>query len=171
MLVVQNLQGKLTIERGVRLRGIHSEGISILRAQVSGGSSVINLLARVVDEESVSRREQRNGGRALIFSSIPDHASSGFDTHVGGQCIFLLVHAARGHHINRRWSNRERSVVPFEGHLLANLVIARGQGIRGDHGHASSGGGWVNGDRRGRGRLGLGLGSASVRASVCASCL
>lgn len=85
----------LTIQWGVRLGGVHPEDVTaVLGAQVSGAGGIADVFVDIVDDQSIRRGKQRNGGRFLVFSSIPHDASSLLHGHVGGERIFHSVETA-----------------------------------------------------------------------------
>lgn len=155
----------LTIEWGVSLGGVHPEDVTaVLRAQVSRARGITNVLAGIVDDQSIRCGKQRNGGRFLVFSSIPDDTSGLLHGHVGAERIFHRVETARSYDVDRRWRDRQGGVVPHEGDILADLVVGCGRGSGGDHGHTTSSGSRVNGDRGGGGSLAF----SRLRATCCA---
>lgn len=137
----------LTIEWGVRLGGVHPEDVTtVLRAQVSCARGIFDVLASIVDDQSIRCGKQRNGSRFLVLSSIPHNASGLLHGHVGAEGICHRVETARSHDVDCRWRDRQGGVVPHECHVLADLVVGCGRGSGGDHGHTASSGSRVNGD-------------------------
>lgn len=116
----------LTIQWGIRLGGVHPKYVTaVLRAQVSGACDIADFFIGIIDDQSIRRGKQRNGGRFLVFSSIPHDASSLLYGHVGRERIFHSVETARSHDVDCRRRDRQGGIVPHKCHILADLVVGR----------------------------------------------
>lgn len=148
---------ELTIQRRIRLRLVHAKRM-LHRCQMARLGNIINLRTGLLDDQCIRRcQERRRAGSGELFR-IPDNGGLG-EAHVAGNRVHGIVKCAGGQHVNRRGLNDERSVVPAEGHFVANLVVCcrrcRGFGEGGGAGPEA----WID---RGSLRLGLCLFSIIV---------
>lgn len=60
-------------------------------------------LLRVIDEERIGGRQQRDGCSLFIFACVPDDGSSGFHTHILGHGVCDTVQAAGCNNVDGSW--------------------------------------------------------------------
>lgn len=114
--------GKLTIQRGIRLRLVHAKPVPEQRTQLASGRDIVDSSIDVVDDECVGCRQQRRGGSFKLVG-IPSDGAGLLDGHIARDGICGIIEAAGRDDIDGRWGDEERGVVPGEGHEFADTVV------------------------------------------------
>ena len=124
----------------IRLRRVHPESELLPGPEVAGGGGGGDVLLRVVDDQGVGFGQEGDGAGGLVLARVPDDGLGLLPGLVGGDGVEGVVGGARGQDVDGAGRRREGGVVPGEGDLVLDLVIAGGRhGVGGDHGGAAGG--------------------------------
>lgn len=119
-------------------RLVHAELESLPGAEVAGLCGGGDVLLRVVDNEGVGFGEERDGAGGLVFARVPDDGLRLLPGLVGCNGVDGVVGRAGGQDFDVLGVAGQGCVVPGEGDLVVDLVVAGGRhGVRGDHGRTA----------------------------------
>jgi hypothetical protein len=121
--------------RSVRSGLIHAELETFPSSKVASLCRSGDVLLRIVDDQSVSLGEKRSGTGSLVRAGVPDDSLQLLERLVGSNCVHRVVGGAGSEDVDVLRLARQGCVVPNEGDLVVDFVIARGRhGVWGDHG-------------------------------------
>ena len=114
---------------------VHAELEALPSSKVAGLRCGGYILLSVMNDECVSFGEQRCGTSSLIRAGVPDNSLQLLERLVGSNCVHCVVGGAGSEDVDVLRLARQGCVVPNEGDLVVDLVVARRRhGVWGDHG-------------------------------------